>query len=72
VETPRAIVVLLKKNKKNNDTYRKSLTKIFEKGYTKDFIYQVNRILTITDKINDYQGKLKSNLNLIKSICEGI
>jgi hypothetical protein len=54
---PRTIVVLPKKNKKNNDTYRKSLTKIFEKGYInyiRDFIYQVNRILTIHDKTNDY------------------
>ena len=56
------------KIKKNNDTARKSITKLFEKGYinyTEDFNYQSNRVLTITNKIDTYlktvEGLLKNN-----------
>jgi hypothetical protein len=49
------------KIKKNNDTARKSITKLFEKGYivsAKDFNHKSNRVLTITDKIDSYLKSL--------------
>lgn len=56
-----------KRIKKNNDTVRKSITKLFENGYieyTKDFKHQSNRVLTVTNKIDAY---LKTKEGLLKN-----
>jgi hypothetical protein len=53
------------KIKKNNDTARKSITKLFEKGYivsAEDFNHKSNRVLTITNKIDSYLKSLEESL----------
>jgi hypothetical protein len=53
------------KIKKNNDTARKSITKLFEKGYivsAEDFNHKSNRVLTITNKIDSYLKSLEELL----------